>query len=180
MKHHLAAVTLCLGAICFSVSSCFGAEQQPIDKFYQARRADAYAMYQQLSEAAEQERQRKVREKLPSNYQKEEGNSAFRLIVYNKVMFLVICTETADVAKPVEVVAKAIDDCVWRKNAAMTKFWQLADYTNLIGDRKFASCEIKARDFRREVRFPPFDFLYDKGLKILDFEVMNECLTSGL
>jgi hypothetical protein len=124
MKRHLVAVALCLSTICLHTSGCFGAEQQPIQKYYQGRRADAYAMYQQFLEAAEKERQRKVREKLPAltPQRVEEGNSVIREVVYNKVMFLVICVETADHTQPLEIVSKVVDDCVSRKNAAMTKF----------------------------------------------------------
>jgi hypothetical protein len=184
MKHYLAAAaaTLCLAATCLPAPICSGEEQEPIDKYYRARRADAYAMYQQFLEAAEQERQRKVREKLPplTAEEVEEGKSVIRLLVCNKVMFWVICTETTDRAQPFEVFSKTVEDCASRKNAAMTKFWKLLDYAKVIGDQRFARCEIKARDFRRETRFPPFDFLSDQGLKILDFEVMNDCMTSGL
>jgi hypothetical protein len=183
MKQRLAAATLCLGITFVPISSFSKEEQQPIDQYYQSFRDDARAMYQQMLDASEKERQRKVREKLPPTSQEvhEQAKSLYRAVVYNKIMFHVICVEDVDLKQSEEAFAKAVEDCASRKDAAMSKFWRLLDRAPAIGERKLANCEIRARDFSREKRFPPFDFLADREmLKILDYEAMNECMASDL
>lgn len=182
----IAAVTIIvLLATCFPVGTCIAEQHQGMEEFYQSLRDNTYADYQKALQMSEAERQRKAKEKLPpvSPEVHAQALSAMKFLLYNKAMFSVICAEAAvnKASASVDEDIKTVHECVSTKTGDMMKYLKLGDYADTLGTKKFVGCEIKARDFRRESRFPPFDFLRDpKGPRILDFAAANKCITSEL
>src|SRR5438045_1754644 len=148
-----------LTAACFPIATCLGQQEQPIEKFYQSLREGVYADYQKTLEMRQVERRRKAKEKLPSLTPKEDeqGMSAIRFLIYNKAMFFVICAEGADRTVSPEQGIASVKECVAARTDEMMKYLKLGDYADTLGSAKFVGCEIKARNFRRELRFPPYD-----------------------
>jgi hypothetical protein len=50
---------------------------------------------------------------------------------------------------------------------------KLTEYASVIENDKLLKCEMKARDFKTELRFPPYEFLRNStGPAVLD----NDCI----
>ena len=45
---------------------------------------------------------------------------------------------------------------------------------------KAVKCELKARLFKEELEFPPYDFLVGEGIYLYDHKVMRACLISSV
>lgn len=183
MRRAAAAMLIVLAAACFPIATGLAQQVQSIEQLYQSLRDDAFADYQKSLGLAEEERQRKIREQLPPSTPKQHAQGAYlvKFILYNKVIFYVICAEGIDRNLPAEKGAVMVKQCVAEKTEEMMKYLKLGDYAGTIGVKRFVGCEIRSRDFRREQRFPLFDFLRDaKGPEIIDFAVANECITAGL
>jgi hypothetical protein len=175
------------GLIAFlcSTSLCRADDDDPIVKFYLSLEEDARKVYDTLEPAVAAERERKLRAGEPalSPNQLAEGTYAAREILYNKTLFYPLCAEEKHGTSggSFEQLKRDVLECVNRKQDQLFELAQLEKYATVIGDRKFLSCEIKARDFKSERRFPPFAFLRDpRGIKAIDYGKMNECIKSQL
>ena len=73
------------------------------------------------------------------------------------------------------------NNCVREKASEVLKFTKLAEYVGSLPPSKSAHCEMKSRDYKNEMRFPPFDFLRSDGepeLTLFDHKALNDCLLS--
>ena len=106
--------------------------------------------------------------------------SAVRFLVYNQATFQVLCAEQS-LGKPVDEALKTTHSCVDEKQDQLDKYLKLEDYIRTLGEQTFLKCQIRSRDFKNEIRFPPYEFLRDsRGPRLLNFSSMNECLVSGI
>ncbi|TWI70823.1 hypothetical protein IQ16_03234 [Bradyrhizobium huanghuaihaiense] len=171
-----------LAPVCSLPAIAVAQENPSIDKFYQSLKDTVYDDFQKFLEMAAQERQRKIREKLPPSTDKQvaEGTSGIKFLLYNKAILFVICAESADRSVLPEKGIAVVNQCVSSKTVEMMKYLKLNDHAATFGNKKLVSCAIKARDFQREARFPPFDFLRDpNGPEIIDFAAAIDCITTG-
>ncbi|MGY8635814.1 hypothetical protein RAD15_25415 [Bradyrhizobium sp. 14AA] len=183
MPTHLFRGIAVFCVVSLHVVACFAAEVLDTNALYETLRRSTYADLQQFREAAEKERQRKIRDKVPplTAERAAEGDSAIAFVLYNKTMIYVACAEALANNPPQQPGEDALKECVSAKGVQFNKYLKLTEYADSLGSKKFAICEMKARDYERETRFPPYDFLRDpRGPRLLDFGIMNECLTSEL
>jgi hypothetical protein len=62
----------------------------------------------------------------------------------------------------------------------MSKYLKIAQYAVGLDLERYVKCEMKARKYDIEQQLPPYDFLgHDKGLYLLDFAKINECMLAG-
>jgi hypothetical protein len=110
-----------------------------------------------------------------------EALAGIRMMAYNKGASYGICADKFASEHDIDKASASIDKCVEERNFAMLKASKLTDYINTVGADKMAKCELKARDFENETRFPPFEFLIDEhSPQLIDFGKLNECVMGGL
>lgn len=152
--------------------------------FYRSFEPEARKLYKDFEEGARIERDRKLRAGEPALTPEQVafGMYAAKEIIYNKVLFYPLCAEihmTQNMS--LEALKPKIDKCAKGKQDDLFEYSQLEQYVSVLGDRKFIACEVKARDFPSERRFPPFEFLRDgRSLRVIDYGKMNNCIKSQL
>ena len=179
----LAAFALAVSA--YSTTVCIADDNDPTVKFYLSLEPDARRLYDTFEPAAAAERERKRRAGEPALTPQQTANGLYagRELIYNKVLFYPLCADEKFGASGAsfERMKRDLQDCVNQKQDQLFEWAQLEKYITVLGDRKFLSCEVKARDFKSERRFPPFEFLRDPhGLKVIDYGKMNDCIKSQL
>ena len=182
----LATVTVIALALGARSTSCLGSElTPPLKEFYEVLQSEIRNDYDRFQKGAEAERLRKAKTGgLPlASYKIKEGFKGMQFILYNKAVSRALCYEqTAPGSKKPDEWKQKYEECAAAKMAQLVKYTKLVtDYVPLMGNGKDLKCEIKARDFENESRFPPYDFLRNSdGPKLLDLGLMNECLLAGL
>lgn len=164
---------------------CRADDEDPTVKFYFSLEQDARKLYDTFEPAAAAERERKLRagERALTPKEQADGMYGFREIIYNKTLFYPLCAEERHGTSggSFEQMKRTLLECVNRKQDELFELGQLEKYAPVIGNRNFLACEVKARDFKSERRFPPFDFLRDpRGVKAIDYGKMNECIKAQL
>lgn len=131
-------------------------------------------------ELAKLERERKIKAGEPpiSPQIERDGSDGIRLVLYNKAVIYATCAdEAANASKMEGEVLTAATACMNSKSTEMLKFTKLMEYSDSIGARKLTACEMKARDYKNELRFPPYEFLRtSSGPKLFDFKMLNDCI----
>jgi hypothetical protein len=156
---------------------------EPIDAFYKAREKVVREAYDAAMVAIQVERERKAKagELASTATEHSQGLSALRFMLYNKVIIQVLCARQIDSRTGVEKGQAAAVACMDSKHDHLTKYLKLEDYVVNLGAQTFLKCEIKTRDYKSEVRFPPYEFLRDTtGPKIIDFAAMNDCILANV
>jgi hypothetical protein len=179
----LSAVITLLAATWVFSTGCLSDDLDSLTQFYKGREAVFRTQYNEAMKAVEAEAVRKAKAGEPAATSKEstQGLSAIRFLFYNQAAFQVLCAEQLETSKSFDDASKAVHACIDAKADQLTKYLKLEEYMGTLGDDKFIKCQIKARDYKNETRFPPYDFLRDPtGPKLLDFAALNECIMSGL
>jgi hypothetical protein len=159
------------------------ADEDPALKLYLLMENDARALFQKYNEGAVVEADRKKRAGEPPLTEEDRsfGSYAAKEFIYNKVLFHPLCLDQAGGNKAHENLTRPVMECVNKKQDELFEASQLEKYAPMVGERKYFACQVKARDFRSERRFPPFEFLRDnRDLRVIDYGKANECVKSLL
>jgi hypothetical protein len=152
-------------------------------EFYKSLEADARAAYKKALADFNSAKDKRVLagEVIVTAAKERDAISGLRMMQYNKFASIGICADMAAVERDAKKVGASVEKCSVERNLELVKWTKLSDYVGTIGADKMTKCEIKARDFANEVRFPPFDFLVDRsGPPLLDFKKLNECILNYL
>jgi hypothetical protein len=144
---------------------------------------DARAEYQKFKEGGAVEAERKKRAGEPSLTEEDRifVTYAAKELIYNKVLFYPLCLDQAAGNKALESSRGSVMECVNKKQDELFEASQLEKYAPMIGERQYFACQLKARDFKSERRFPPFEFLRDnRDLRVIDYGKANGCVKSLL
>ncbi|WP_441230070.1 hypothetical protein AB7828_10135 [Tardiphaga sp. 215_C5_N2_1] len=151
--------------------------------FYKSLEADGRIEFNRLVANANAEKEKRVRAGkvivTPTN--ERAAMSAMRMMMYNKLASIGVCADRFTGERDISRAGQAIAKCAEERNQEAVKWYKLTDYIETVGESKMTRCEMKARDFKNEVRFPAFDFLIDdRNPPLFDFRIMNECIMSGM
>ena len=155
----------------------FSAEQ-----FYRDLEPEVRANLKDGWEKAEVETKRRAAAGLPHMTDGTKGivDDTLKLLVYNAAVRKTLCFEQAmKLGENKETTAQIVKSCLDRTSNDFAKYNKIIDYINSMPPAKSARCEMKARDYENEIRFPAFDFLRDakeNAPRLFDFKAFSDCL----
>ena len=153
-------------------------------KFYQSLEPEFRADYAEALEGAEVEQARKAKAGEPATTARERklGIRGVKSIIYNTAVIKALCAEQAGLPiKDENAFKRDWKACVEDRASEILKFTKVAEYVDSLPRSKSARCEMKSRDYKSEMRFPPYDFLRSDSepeLSLFDHEALNSCLLS--
>jgi hypothetical protein len=131
------------------------------DALYKDGEQDIRKDWDKSFEYVELERQRKAKAGEPpvSAKTQQEGSDGMKIMLYNKAVITAMCAEeSAQASKNADEAISLAKACFHGRVAEMIKSTKLMEYSSTIGAGKVAACEMKARDYKNEVRFVPYGF----------------------
>lgn len=152
------------------------------ETFYRELEPEIKEGLSKAAEMAEAERKRKIAAGLPpiSAGNKRLGEKGIRSVLYYVAVRKTTCFEQAlKQERDYQTTVRLTKDCLEDVNNELLKFNKMSDYASAISPLKSARCEMKSRDYKNEIRFPPFDFLLTPGEpapRLMDYKMLSECL----
>jgi hypothetical protein len=160
-------------------------EASMTEKFYQSLEPEFRGHYAKFWEGAEVEKARKAKAGEPAATASEWklGITGAKTLLYNTAVTRALCAEQAGLPiKDEGAFERDMHHCLLDRMSEFRKFQKLIEYKGSISPSKSVRCEMKSRDYKNEMRFPPFDFLRTDGepeLQLMDHKALNGCLLSG-
>jgi len=157
-----------------------------IDRQYESNRDQLRSMMMNAERVLDEEVKKKVAKGVIAQPTPEKRSQALefaKTFNYNKAINQMRCAYEMRKYRPLEgtELEKEFQSCTNRLQGEMIKYSKLSDYASSFDPKKMMACEIKARDFEMERRFPPFEFLKTRdGPPAFNFKVLNDCLISSL
>jgi hypothetical protein len=154
------------------------------ETFYQSLEPEYRAHYARFWEEAEVEKARKAKAGEPASTTSEWklGITGAKTLLYNMAVTRALCAEQAGLPiKDEDAFKRDMHNCLLDRISELRKFQKMAEYNGSISPSKSVRCEMKSRDYKNELRFPPFDFLRTDGepeLQLMDHKALNDCLVS--
>lgn len=154
------------------------------EKFYRDLEPETRAHYKDAWDAAAVESKRRAAAGLPHITDSDKGiaEKGIKSLIYNTAVRKTLCFEQAlERRKDYETALQIAKSCLEQTSNEIIKFSKISDYANTIPRAKSARCEMKSRDYKNEIRFPPFDFLRDArelAPHLFDYKMFNDCLLS--
>ena len=120
----------------------------------------------------------RAKERYPSDFKKQEmAVEGLKFVFYNKAYIYYSCARSLKG----NFAGQPFFDCASDRLQGAQEAIKLSEYTSLLGNPMILRCELKARLFKAEIEFQPYDFLVREhnGNALVDFEKLNACLLAN-